>query len=58
MAWNKMTVAQFTTLASGTLGAVTLGQLKGIMDLLDSVKCPEDSTTLNTVLTSLGGNQP
>jgi len=53
-----MTVAQFTTLASGTLGAVTLGQLKGIMDLLDSVKCPEDSTTLNTVLTSLGGNQP
>jgi hypothetical protein len=58
MAWNKMTVAQLTTLTSGTLGAVTVGQLKGIMDLLESVKSPEDSTTLNNVLASLGGNQP
>jgi hypothetical protein len=58
MAWNRMTTAQLTTLASGTLGAVTVGQLKAIMDLLERIKSPEDSTTLNTVVTSLNGTQP
>lgn len=53
-----MTTAQLTTLASGTLGAVTVGQLKAIMDLLERIKSPEDSTTLNTVVTSLNGTQP
>lgn len=57
MAWTKMTTAQLNTLNAGTLGAVTVGQLLAIADLLARVRC-KDADTLTNVVTALGNNNP